>query len=73
MLTGRDELSKPEKSARGLPVHGADRGHHGGQREPLGAIRFDASCTNLLHHRLRSDQIMVKMLAVRIELNGNYA
>ena len=51
MLTGRDELSKPEKSARGLPVHGADRGHHGGQREPLGALRFDASCTHH-HHRL---------------------
>ena len=52
MLTGRDELSKPEKSARGLPVHGADRGHHGGQREPLGAIRFDASCTHHHHRRL---------------------
>ena len=51
MLTGRDEISKPEKSARGLPVHGADRGHHGGQREPLGAIRFDASCTHHHHRR----------------------
>ena len=51
MLTGRDELPKPEKSARGLLVHGADRGHHGGQREPLGAIRFDTSCTHHHHRR----------------------
>ena len=49
MPTGGDELSKPEKCARGLPVHGADRGHHGGQREPLGAIRFAASVTHHLH------------------------
>ena len=49
MSTGATQLSNPEKRARSLPVHGADRGHHGGQREQLGAIRFDASCTHHLH------------------------
>ena len=34
--------------ARGLPVHGADRGHHGGQRERHRTLRFAASCT---HHQ----------------------
>ena len=50
MPTGGDELSKPEKRARGLLVHGADRGHHGGQRERHRTLRFAASCTHH-HHR----------------------
>ena len=33
-------------------MHGADRGHHGGQREQLGALRFDASCTHHHHRQL---------------------
>ena len=52
MSTGATQLSNPEKCARSLPVHGADRGHHGGQREQLGALRFDASCTHHHHRRL---------------------
>ena len=51
MPTGRDELSKPEKRARDLLVHGADRGHHGGQPGALGALRFNASCTHHHHRR----------------------
>ena len=38
MLTGAAELSEPEKRARSLPVHGADRGHHGGQHGAIGAL-----------------------------------
>ena len=56
MPTGGDELSKPEKRARDLPVHGADRGHHGGQRERHCALRSAASCTHHHHRRLTERQ-----------------
>ena len=50
MLAGGVSLSKPEKRARGLPVHGADRGHHGDQYGMCRTLRFAASCTHH-HHR----------------------
>ena len=53
MPTGADELSKPEKRARAaFWSHGADRGHHGGQRERYRTLRFAASCTHHHHRRL---------------------
>ena len=51
MPTGAAELSKPERRARSLPVHGADRGHHCGQPGMCRMLRFAASVTHHLHRR----------------------
>ena len=37
-------------------MHGADRGHHGGQRERHRTLRFAASCTHHHHRRLAKRQ-----------------
>ena len=43
VLTGAAKLSEPKKCARGLPMHRADRGHHGGQPGALGGLISAAS------------------------------